>query len=52
MKRTFLSMLLVAVLCLSLAIGVSAATEANVYDYADLLSSAAIWKVGGHQRNV
>ena len=47
MKRTFLSMLLVAVLCLSLAIGVSAATEANVYDYADLLSNAEEVQLSG-----
>ena len=40
MKRKLLTMLLVVVLCLSLTISVSAASEADIYDEADLLSSA------------
>ena len=38
MKRKLLSMLLVTLLCLSLAISVSAASGTDVYDYADLLT--------------
>ena len=40
MKRKLLTMLLVVVLCVSLAISASAASGADIYDEADLLSSA------------
>ena len=40
MKRKLLAMFLVAMLCISLAISASAASEADIYDEADLLSSA------------
>lgn len=40
MKRKLLSLLLVVVLCLSLAVSVTAASDADVYDEADLLTSA------------
>ena len=40
MKRKLFSLLLVAVLCLSLAVSVTAASDADVYDEADLLTSA------------
>lgn len=39
MKRKLFSILLVALLCLSLIISVCAASEADIYDEADLLSS-------------
>ena len=40
MKRKLLTMLFVVVLCISLTISVSAASGADVYDQADLLTSA------------
>lgn len=40
MKRKLLTMLLVVVLCVSLSISASAASGADIYDEADLLSSA------------
>lgn len=40
MKRKLFSLLLVAVLCFGLAMGISAASEADIYDEADLLSDA------------
>lgn len=40
MKRNFFVVLLIALLCMSLTISVCAASDANIYDEADLLSSA------------
>ena len=40
MKRKRLSMLLVVILCLGLSIGAAAASDANLYDQADLLTHA------------
>ena len=40
MKRKLLTVLLAAVLCVSLSVSVYAASEADIYDEADLLSSA------------
>lgn len=40
MKRKLLSLLLVVVLCLSLAVSVTAVSDADVYDEADLLTNA------------
>lgn len=40
MKRKLFSLLLLAALCLNLVVGVSAASEKDIYDEADLLSSA------------
>mgnify|MGYP003461262193 CR=1 FL=1 len=52
MKRKLFSMLLVAVLCVSLTISASAASGADIYDEADLLSSTEETQIAEKLSNI